>query len=225
MIIGISGKKNSGKDTFVHIYNGLLLGKTINEIEKALTNDYFFKFTNDTVILRFADPVKDIVCTILNCTREQLEDRDFKETPVPNDYTGIEITPRLLMEKVGNDFARAIHPDIWLNNLFTRYDNLRKVTNNFIIPDVRYHNEADGILERPDSYLFRINRPFGSIDTPMGTRWLDPEYWHFEKTGKKLPESETALDDYHFEHVINNNGSLRNFIENVAMKLRFLKLV
>ena len=58
-LISISGKIGSGKDTVA----GIIQKITGNQFE----------------IVRFADKVKDIVCLLLNCTREQLEAREFKE--------------------------------------------------------------------------------------------------------------------------------------------------
>jgi hypothetical protein len=33
-------------------------------------------------IKKFADKLKDMVCVLLSCTREKLEDREFKNTPL-----------------------------------------------------------------------------------------------------------------------------------------------
>lgn len=63
MIIGISGKKGAGKD---------LTADLINEILQERNSIQFIR-------KKFADKLKDIVCLILGCTREQLEDREFKE--------------------------------------------------------------------------------------------------------------------------------------------------
>lgn len=58
-LIGIGGKMQSGKDT---------TAKIIMDLKK----DKPWK------ILRFADSVKDIVCVLLNCTRDDLENINFK---------------------------------------------------------------------------------------------------------------------------------------------------
>ena len=36
---------------------------------------------------KFADKLKDIVCLLIGCTKEQLEDRDFKETSLGEEWT------------------------------------------------------------------------------------------------------------------------------------------
>lgn len=42
-------------------------------------------------IKKYADKLKDITCLIIGCTREQLEDRVFKETPIPQ-FTKYQVT-------------------------------------------------------------------------------------------------------------------------------------
>ena len=58
MIIAISGKKQSGKNAIAKIINQL----TNNKYEEKC----------------FADKLKDIICMLINCTREQLEDESIK---------------------------------------------------------------------------------------------------------------------------------------------------
>lgn len=87
MIIGISGHMRSGKDE---------VGKMI----QFLTSSYYPEFTynqfkeenkSDIVdsrfeIKKFADKLKDIVCLLIGCTREQLEGRTFKEKELGEEW-------------------------------------------------------------------------------------------------------------------------------------------
>lgn len=88
MIIGISGKKNHGKDTVVKIINFLATGG-LNTYESL---EGFLEYYNDGLGMypwetkRFADVPKDITCRILGCTREQLEDPIFKEAPLGEEW-------------------------------------------------------------------------------------------------------------------------------------------
>jgi hypothetical protein len=158
MIIGISGKIGSGKDTVGKIIQYLVQNK---EFQKCVPKDLdtYDKFNNlsdidkqrysDFVIRKFADKLKDIVCLLINCTREQLEDETFKNTElgpewwiVENDfgkkmpYIGnenyvkpnsvsrwvVKLTPRLLLQLLGTDCGRnIIHPNIWVNSLMSEY--------------------------------------------------------------------------------------------------------
>lgn len=92
MIIDLSGKIKSGKDTVANIAQLLLLKSkgllhpSHNDIASALgvielSRDYI----NDNCgydIKKFADELKDTICRWINCTREQLEDHIFKDTPL-----------------------------------------------------------------------------------------------------------------------------------------------
>lgn len=69
MIIGIAGKKNAGKDTVADYI-----------IDEVIKNDVFFKK------VRFADKLKEMVCLLLGCTKEQLEDREFKEKELGKEW-------------------------------------------------------------------------------------------------------------------------------------------
>lgn len=87
---------------------------------------------------------------MINCTREQLEDEEFKNTELGEEwwrYTDgnisvsyldgntkkmdgynisiIKTTPRLLMQLLGTECGREIlHPNLWVNALFSQYQLL-----------------------------------------------------------------------------------------------------
>lgn len=76
-IISISGKINSGKDTVGKIIKILTASPhfTDEAVEDFLGKDLY---ESDWKIKKFADKLKDIVCLLLGCTREQLEDESIK---------------------------------------------------------------------------------------------------------------------------------------------------
>ena len=76
-IISISGKINSGKDTVGKIIRILMVSShfTDEAVEDFLEKDLY---ESGWKIKKFADKLKDIVCLLIGCTREQLEDRDIK---------------------------------------------------------------------------------------------------------------------------------------------------
>jgi hypothetical protein len=102
MIIGISGKLGSGKDTVGKIIQWLIdqegqayigntpFGKptTIKDCVDFLQSNEPLNFPEETnwENKKFADKLKDIVCLLLNCTREQLEDREFKEKELGEEW-------------------------------------------------------------------------------------------------------------------------------------------
>lgn len=231
MIIGISGKMQSGKDTVSDIIQFLLTSTKFEGLEFKNKNFTYSSFLGDvdTSIatesgwknVKFANKLKDCVCLILGCTRKQLEDPIFKETPLSEEWwywknkTGnskftpynkefirtdhfdlVKLTPRLFMQLLGTDAGRDIlHPNIWINATMVDYKPYTDGTYpNWIISDVRFPNEADAVKSK-GGIMIRINRPGND-------------------TGKHL--SEIALDDYkNWKHVINNDGSIEELIDKV----------
>lgn len=89
MIIGIAGRAGAGKDTVAKIIRYLSFLDSSKDAIKLypeeqflehLSSGYNLSFENEKwQTVRFADKLKDCVCLILGCTREQLEDRYYKE--------------------------------------------------------------------------------------------------------------------------------------------------
>ena len=81
MIVSVSGKIGSGKDTVGEIIRYLSTNPSGNQHHsKTITFEAFREFSYSSQakrcewqIKKFADKLKDIVCIILGCTREQLE--------------------------------------------------------------------------------------------------------------------------------------------------------
>lgn len=146
MIIGISGKLNSGKDTVAQIINFL----SIDGFNSYDNFEDFSEFYTDGIdeypfkTVKFADKLKDCACLILGCTREQIENREFKEKELGKEwwyYKGrngslipfnddskrnsedlIKLTPRLLLQLLGTDCGRnIIHPNLWVLTLMQDY--------------------------------------------------------------------------------------------------------
>jgi hypothetical protein len=95
MIIAISGKIGSGKDTIGNIIQYLTLRHTqlpngYNPEKDLMSFNDFSLNTEYSLsnwqIKKFADKLKDIVCLLLNCTREQLEDREFKDKELGEEW-------------------------------------------------------------------------------------------------------------------------------------------
>ena len=125
VIIGLAGGKGSGKTT---------LAKHI------ITTDFLYKSWK---ILSFAQPIKDALSSMLRIgihyfTNEQLKEKSLK------DKTGIDITPRQLMQLFGTEFGRhLVHKDIWIKLMESE---IRKYYNkgvSIIIDDIRFQNEVD----------------------------------------------------------------------------------
>lgn len=95
-IIGISGKKQSGKDTVGSIIQYLIWKKKVETAQIEFSNFNLKDFINSNYdskgslsgweIKKFADKLKDIVCLLIGCTREQLENEEFKNTELGEEW-------------------------------------------------------------------------------------------------------------------------------------------
>ena len=79
MIISFSGKIGSGKDLSGNICKILLQSPHLNnEGVETFLNKKLYESDGSWEIRKWADKLKDIVCILLGCTREQLEDQRIK---------------------------------------------------------------------------------------------------------------------------------------------------
>ena len=133
-IIGISGKKGSGKDTFAKFLQKQLELSTCKSVR----------------IDSFAANLKYCCALISGQPNYLLHNQNMKDKKAGF----LNLTNRELMQKFG-DLTRSLDKDIWIKSLFSKYiDNPPEY---LIISDVRFKNEADyikdigGILIRIES--------------------------------------------------------------------------
>jgi hypothetical protein len=236
MIISISGKLNSGKDTLGKILQILIdMPHFTNEaVISYLDKDIKYSYLNK----KWASKLKDIVCILLNCTRIQLEDREYKEKELGEDwwyykrlgklesylenkefdYSSIpliKLTPRLLLQLLGTDCGRnIIHPNIWINALMSEYTDKHELSTwghevsfpNWIITDTRFPNEIKAV-SRKQGINIRIAR--GKMKAE------DVLLQH---------ESETALDNYKLDYFIKNDGTLDELVTKSRILLKTINI-
>lgn len=135
MIIAISGKAGSGKDTVgTFIY-------------KCLTSA---KRTNIPFVFHFADTLKESLSHIFNCPIEEF----YRNKNGIVD--GFNFTYREAMQKYGTAIRDLFGDDVWAKALFKGYDPKFP----FIICDLRYKSELEYIKKKdPNAILIRVNRP------------------------------------------------------------------
>jgi hypothetical protein len=229
MIIGISGKIKSGKDAIGKIIQMLAQGIDSNTQIK----DYV-KGTNitgfDWEIKKFADKLKDIVCLLINCTREELEDRDFKEKELGEEwwyytdslFNSTDSEQNLYSyskyhRQLKNDldfYIIKLTPREILQLLGTEagreiiHPNIwvnalfseYTKSSNWIITDVRFPNEIKAIKDK-GGIVIRVER-----DDLLRLGYLD----------KNAHKSETALDDYKdWDYTIKNNDTIEELINKI----------
>ena len=217
MIIGISGKKQSGKNTVANIWQ-YLYDYHNNDYKHPVNSNDLNSYLKNSHNLEceweqksFAEKIKKIVCLLLNCTMTDLEDPVFKETelgeewwviklpngeiipylgdysPFYKKYDVIKLTPRLLLQLLGTECGRKIIHPNIWVNSLMRDYNSSK----WLISDVRFPNELEAIKMHTNK-LIRVVRTFEHEDNHL---------------------SEVALDYYNdWDYVINNDGSIDNLI-------------
>lgn len=211
MIIGITGKAQSGKDTACKIIQ-------LKEIyDKLLSDDN--EFLKEDFILRdleygghikgkwkkhaFADKLKECAAIILGENRRSFEDNFFKKqfTQLPlNNKEGEPMTNREFLQCFGTEVGRSIDKDLWVKSLINDYKKAINDSDNecnqvyWIIPDVRFPNEANAI-KQAGGKIIKINR---------------------EGSGAGSHISEQLIDQIPFDYEINNNGSMKEFIAAVT---------
>ena len=178
-LIGITGRACAGKDTVARL------------IKENILPDY--------TIYTLAGPLKDGVSNLFGWTREQLEDREFKEAIDP--VWGF--SPRRAMQLFGTEFGRACREDLWVHMAKVRYES--PFTLGMIVTDVRFENEAKFIRVH-DGLLIHVNRPGeviaeNSHASEAGVAYVD---------GDATVENNGTFDDLaaKLNRVVNNNLGL-----------------
>ena len=146
MIIGISGKAGSGKDTAAKMLEVLYANPDISY--KDFTNKRYKNFA-DIQIVHFADTLKETAQVLFRISEWETNTQEGKKTTI--DWIGK--TVRELLQGIGQGLRDAIDSDLWIKILFANTENW----SNYIIADVRYPNEIKAIKER-NGILLRIDR-------------------------------------------------------------------
>lgn len=210
MIILISGKKQSGKNTVSDMIADILDKKRDIEIEEG----------------SFAEILKEFLAKIIGMDSSMFEDEQFKKKSLGEEFdivdkSGIDskalysnVSPRFLMEYVGTELIRKQwNKNIWAYGLLNKYKEIRRKYNFdnkqlvFVVSDLRFRNELE-IFKKEERNLFTI-------------RVVRDEVAQDSKS-----ESEIDLDNYKdWDYVIHNNGTeinLRKEVEKALLKFNVI---
>jgi hypothetical protein len=200
-IIALSGYAKSGKNTVAGIIQYLLTKSPINLAESTLKdysmNQWWLEGESGWEQKGFADKLKETASLLTGIPVKQFHDQDFKLTNLPSQWNnhGMPMTVREFLQKLGTDALRdGLHPNTWVNALMSEY----KPELNWIITDCRFINEANAV-KKENGIIVRINRP-GIV--PVNNH-----------------SSETGLDGYGFDHVIENYGNFNDLVLKVEALL------
>ena len=179
MLIAITGHKFSGKST----------------VARLLHNATGYE------VVSFADKLKDITCVLSGCTREQLEDYDFKETQLVLDYlrpycgNAEKPTFRAFLQHFGSEVMRGVNDNIWIDC------TLSNCGENAIISDCRFPNEAKAVKAR-GGIVIKVVRP--------------------DVKASDSHQSETKIDEIEPDYTIWNDTTLENLVVKVDVLVRLL---
>lgn len=243
MIIGVSGYSGSGKDlvgTMIQFLTSKTDSKvTLDEIiDFPINHEYWLEEKSGWEIKKWAGKLKTIASLLTGIPVEKFEDQKFKKTNLGIEWNQIvrvfgeyydghvedwtdEVRPmsvREFLQKLGTDGLRnGLHSNVWVNALMADYKHTQvQWANgpiggyedgelpNWIITDTRFPNEAEAIREK-EGIMIRVERP--------GVKPINNH------------PSEVSLDDYTFDHVIQNNGSLEDLLKKVKSILQFHKII
>ena len=149
----------------------------------------------------------------------------------------IKPTIRELLQKVGTDAMRdVVHPDVWVNSLMRLYkpyketkpfSNKTSLDNkypNWLISDVRFPNEAKAIKDR-NGIIVRVRRDKVEEHICKYCEAITTQADHLCYKAPVQHESETNLDTYSFDWIINNHGTIEELIEKVKEMLTHFKII
>lgn len=189
MIIGVSGKAQSGKDTVSKMIRYTIWYYKSSQRLKPFGIDHYTEcYNNSSVLCRywyhtsFANKLKRCLSDILKVDPKNFEDIDFKNSQV--EWLGI--TVRELLQKFGTAVRNGVCDDFWVKACLKDYEKW----DNWILSDVRFKSEAKGIKDL-EGIIVRVNR---------------------EGAGAGNHISEIDLDDYPFDYVINNDGDMEDLL-------------
>lgn len=204
MIITVCGFIGSGKDT----------------IAEFLVDKYNFRQES------FAGSLKDTVSAVFGWDRNLLDGkteaaRKWREQVDTwwADKLGIpQLTPRYILQQWGTEVCRNhFHKDIWVASLENR---LLKQGGNIVISDCRFLNEVQA-MRNLGSKVIRVKRGPEPIWYNLGLAASDVKHPHYKAAHSQLLASGIHASEWswlstQFDHVIENNGTLKDLTNKVT---------
>lgn len=118
---------------------------------------------------------------------------------------------RAMLQKLGTEQMRAMFPDFWAEHVAKFIAATRKDWVYIIIPDWRFVNEFDVINDyNTDVTTIRVERY-----DENGNAYVNPEMTNEQREHV----SETELDKFPFDYIIENRGNLEELEDNVLTVL------
>jgi ABC-type oligopeptide transport system ATPase subunit len=220
MVIGISGRLGSGKDTvgkiiqYLQCYN---VGEiTIDDVINNPEHEWWLEEQSKFEIKKFAGKLKQIGSLLTGIPIEMFEDQEFKKLNMNPEWG---MTYREFLQRLGTEAMRdGLHTNVWVNALFADYypspnktleesfqeqfltgvSEIYYKLPNWIITDMRFPNEMEAVELREGITIRVVRQDMHSLEAMIPAH-----------------ASETALDDAKFDYTIENNGTLDELVEKV----------
>ena len=243
-LIGFSGKIGHGKDMAAEmlqyiqykekIKNGIIDHDPVISSFTEWENEYsdeIRRLFSSTQIEKFGGKLKDMVCILLNCTREQLEDREFKESSLSENWWYYKFQSwtskyRIISKKEWNS----------LKDNQKEYYDLVKTTPRLLLQLMG--TDCGREILHPDVWVNATLEPYKQQLKENSTKYNDwvisdvrfpNEVESIEELGgivirierdsvipaEEEHESETALDNYPFKYILKNNGTKEELLEKI----------
>lgn len=184
LVIGIHGKKRSGKDTMANYMKRML------ELQGE-----------NVKVFSFASPLKKATSELFCIPMKRIEE---KEVPL-DDWDSK--TPRYLLQSLG-DAARQLFPDIFIRTMKNRIDQCKNNTI-VIISDIRFNDEAK-LVHNFNGKVFTVDASkrlkFKLKDNHCSEKGIDPKWsdytiynnldipLFFEEINRKMKETFFSLN-------------------------------
>lgn len=192
-LIGISGRIHAGKDTVGMIIQ-LLDTRAHYNLDIALENFHLYDDFSKWKIKKFAGKLKIIAGMLTGVPPLRFESQDFKNSSMGPEWDNM--TYRTFLQRLGTEAVRMnLHTNAWVNATMVDYAPGEQ----WLVTDVRFPNEAQAIKDA-GGIVIRVDR---------NPRELEDSF--------NLHASETALDDWEFDHVIRNYGTLSQLEQQVKL--------
>ncbi len=166
-VILISGYKDSGKSFVAELLSKMFQSQ----------------------VFAFADPMKDILCTTLSISKDDLNryKKNADEVLMGSDFNGHNHTDmRTIIQRFGSEAMKSMFGDmVWTDLMVERIERESKLDDYVIVSDWRFIDEYIGVAEAYDVITVRVDD-------------------HDLNAGEH--SSEHQLDTFNFDYRFNNTG-------------------
>lgn len=248
-IIGINGKIGAGKDLVGKIIQALTDKPTSFDGMDVITEkDINYKVWDGPkfISMKFADALKDFICKLLNCTRKQLEDRDFKEGELGEEWWYWKLereggygntllpynTPRYILDTYEGLELIKTTPRLLLQLMGTECgrDILHpNIWVNALMSNYKpYYTSYHDAIELYPNWVITDMRFPNELEAVKSREGISIKVVRDNGTRAidiKPHESETALDNAEFDYTIYNDGTIKDLVDTIRFILTKEKFI